>query len=110
MDLGLRMVDGAKPSVEIIHPDKFKSPTQQQRRWLKRRQAVELTIEYLKHDNGMDRCWLQGAKGDARHAVLCTARTTSNGCCGRWCTWVLRAFLRVCWPCWSRQPKRSGPR
>lgn len=104
------MVDGAKPSVEIIHPDKFKSPTQQQRRWLKRRQAVELTIEYLKHDNGMDRCWLQGAKGDARHAVLCTARTTSNGCCGRWCTWVLRAFLRVCWPCWSRQPKRSGPR
>ena len=45
----------------------------QQRRWLKRRQAVDPAIGYLKQDNAMDRCWLHGATGDALHAVLCAA-------------------------------------
>jgi IS5 family transposase len=34
---------------------------------------VEPAIGHLKHDNAMDRCWLQGATGDALHAVLCAA-------------------------------------
>ena len=73
VDLGFRGVDAANPGVEIIHRGKFKSLTDQQRRWLKRRQAVEPAIGHLKHDNAMDRCWLHGATGDALHAVLCAA-------------------------------------
>ena len=61
--------------------------TDQQRRWLKRRQAVEPAIGHLKHDNGMDRCWLQGQTGDALHAVLC-----AGGCNIRW---LLRAITRL---------------
>ncbi|WP_434032129.1 IS5-like element ISXoo5 family transposase [Xanthomonas oryzae pv. oryzae] len=73
VDLGFRGVDAANPGVEIIHRGTFKRLTDEQRRWLKRRQAVEPAIGHLKHDNGMDRCWLQGANGDALHAVLCAA-------------------------------------
>lgn len=86
VDLGFRGVDAANPGVAIIHRGKFKSLTQQQRRWLKRRQAVEPAIGHLKYDNGMDRCWLQGAKGDALHAVLCAA--------GYNIRWLLRAIVR----------------
>ncbi len=87
MDLGFRGVDAANPGVEIIHRGKFKSLTEQQRRWLKRRQAVEPAIGHLKHDNAMDRCWLQGATGDALHAVLCAA--------GYNIRWLLRAIVRL---------------
>jgi transposase, IS5 family len=73
VDLGYRGVDKDNPDVEIIHRGKYKSLTQQQRRWLKRRQAVEPAIGHLKSDNRMDRCWLQGSIGDALHAVLCAA-------------------------------------
>lgn len=41
----------------------------------------------MKHDNGMDRCWLQGATGDALHAVLCAA--------GYNIRWLLRAIVRL---------------
>ncbi|RBD58745.1 IS5/IS1182 family transposase, partial [Xanthomonas oryzae pv. oryzae] len=64
VDLGFRGVDAANPGVKIIHRGKFKRLTDEQRRWLKRRQTVEPAIGHLKHDNGMDRCWLQGANGD----------------------------------------------
>ncbi|MFN3327199.1 MAG: transposase, partial [Bryobacteraceae bacterium] len=40
-DLGFRGVDAANPNVEIVHRGKLKSLTKSQRRWLKRRQAVE---------------------------------------------------------------------
>ncbi len=73
VDLGFRGVDADNPGIQIIHRGKFKSLTAQQRRWLNRRQAVEPAIGHLKHDNAMDRCWLQGATGDALHAVLCAA-------------------------------------
>ena len=73
VDLGYRGVDADNPDVEIIHQGKFKSLTRQQRRWLKRRHAVEPAIGYCKHDNTMDRCWLKGQTGDAVHAVLCAA-------------------------------------
>lgn len=87
VDLGFRGVDAANPGVQIIHRGKFKSLTQQRRRWLKRRQAVEPAIGHLKHDNAMDRCWLQGATGDALHAVLCAA--------GYNIRWLLRAIVRL---------------
>ncbi len=87
VDLGFRGVDADNPGVQIIHRGKFKSLTAQQRRWLKRRQAVEPAIGHLKHDNAMDRCWLQGATGDALHAVLCAA--------GYNIRWLLRAIVRL---------------
>lgn len=87
VDLGFRGVDAANPGVEIIHRGRFKSLTDQQRRWLKRRQAVEPAIGHLKHDNAMDRCWLLGATGDALHAVLCAA--------GYNIRWLLRAIVRL---------------
>jgi IS5 family transposase len=61
-----------------------KTLTQQQRRWLKRRQAVKPAIGHLKSDNRMDRCRLQGASGDALHAVLCAA-----GYNLRWLLWAM---------------------
>jgi IS5 family transposase len=87
VDLGFRGVDGDNPNVEIIHRGKFKSLTKPQRRWLKRRQAVEPAIGHLKSDNRMDRCWLKGSLGDALHAVLCAA--------GYNLRWLMRAMLRL---------------
>lgn len=87
VDLGFRGVDRDNPRVEIIHRGKYKSLTKQQRRWLKRRQAVEPAIGHLKSDHRMDRCWLQGQLGDVLHAVLCAA--------GYNLRWLLRAMLRL---------------
>jgi IS5 family transposase len=41
VDLGFRGVDAANPGVQIIHRGRFKTLTGLQRRWLRRRQAVE---------------------------------------------------------------------
>ena len=87
VDLGYRGVDKDNPTVQIIHRGKYKSLTKLQRRWLKRRQAVEPAIGHLKSDHRMDRCWLQGQLGDALHAVLCAA--------GYNLRWLLRAMVRL---------------
>ena len=87
VDLGFRGVDRDNPRVEIIHRGKYKSRTKQQRRWLKRRQAVEPAIGHLKSDHRMDRCWLRGQLGDALHAVLCAT--------GYNLRWLLRAVVRL---------------
>jgi IS5 family transposase len=87
VDLGFRGVDQDNLDVEIIHRGKYRSLTRQQRRWLKRRQAVEPAIGHLKSDHRMDRCWLRGATGDALHAVLCAAGYNLRG--------LLRAMARV---------------
>ena len=87
VDLGFRGVDCDNPLVEIIHRGKYKSLTKQQRRWLKRRQAVEPAIGHLKSDHRMDRCWLKGQVGDALHAVLCAT--------GYNLRWLLRAMVRL---------------
>ncbi len=87
VDLGFRGVDAANPGIEIIHRGKLRSLSNQQRKWLKRRQAVEPAIGHLKQDHGMDRCWLRGATGDALHAVLCAA--------GYNIRWLLRAIVRL---------------
>jgi len=58
VDLGYRGVDADNPGVEIIHRGKYKTLTKMQRRWLKRRQAIEPAIGHTKSDHRMDRCWL----------------------------------------------------
>jgi IS5 family transposase len=87
VDLGFRGADVDNPNVEIIHRGKYMSLTRQQRKWLKRRQAVEPAIGHLKSDHRMDRCWLQGKLGDALHAVLCAT--------GYNLRWLLRAMVRL---------------
>jgi IS5 family transposase len=87
VDLGFRGVDRDNPRVQIVHRGKAKSLNRQQRRWLKRRQAVEPTIGHLKSDHRMDRCWLAGSIGDALHTVLCAA--------GYNLRWLMRAVARL---------------
>jgi transposase, IS5 family len=86
VDLGFRGVDveAAIGAVQLIHRGKFKSLDKQQRKWLKRRQAIEPAIGHTKSDHRMDRCWLQGATGDALHTVLCAAGFNIR--------WLLRAI------------------
>lgn len=86
MDLGYRGVDAQLGEVQLVHRGKRKTLTPVQRRWLKRRQAVEPAIGHLKADHGMRRCWLKGAEGDALNAVLCAA--------GYNIAWLLRAIAR----------------
>jgi IS5 family transposase len=86
VDLGYRGVDDDNPDVQIIHRGKAKSLTRQQRRWLKRRQAIEPLIGHTKADHRMDRCWLAGELGDALHAVSCAV--------GYNLRWLLRAIAR----------------
>ena len=86
VDLGYRGVDADIAPVELIHRGKYKSLNAQQRRWLKRRQAIEPTIGHTKHDHRMDKCWLKGSEGDALHAVLCAAGFNIR--------WLLRALRR----------------
>ena len=87
VDLGLRGVDADNPGVQIIHRGRYKTLTTQQRRWLKRRQAIEPLIGHTKADHRMDRCWLAGALGDALHALSCAA--------GYNIRWLLRAIVRL---------------
>jgi IS5 family transposase len=87
VDLGYRGVDADNPGIEIIHRGRYKTMTDQQKRWLKRRQAIEPMIGHVKSDNRMDRCWLQGALGDALHALSCAA--------GYNIRWLLRAIARL---------------
>jgi IS5 family transposase len=87
VDLGYRGVDRENPNVEIIHRGKYCSLTQQQRRCLRRRPAVEPTIGHLKADHRMNRCWLPGKLGDALHTVLCATGFNLR--------WLLRAMVRL---------------
>ena len=87
VDLGFRGVDADNPDKEIIHRGKFKSLSKQQKGWLKRRTAVEPAIGHLKSDHRMNRCWLQGALGDALHSISCAA--------GYNLRWLLRAIARL---------------
>ncbi len=104
VDLGFRGVDEACAPVQIIHRGKLKSLDQQQRRWLKRRQAVEPAIGHAKSDSRMDRCWLQGAEGDALHAVLCAAGFNIRWLLRAIATKGLKALLLVFsqWALWQR--------
>ena len=98
VDLGYRGVDSDNPSARIVHRDKSKRITEQERRQLRRRQAIEPIIGHLKNDHRMDRCHLKGEQGDRLHALLCAA--------GYNIKWLLRmiakkgiAFLRQLYLC-----------
>ncbi len=86
VDLGYRGVDADTPGVSIKHRGKFKSLTAQERKLLKRRQAIEPIIGHLKADHRMDRCHLKDEQGDRLHAVLCAA--------GYNIRWLLRMIVR----------------
>ena len=60
--------------------------TEQERKLLKRRQAIEPIIGHLKADHRMNRCHLKGSEGDSLHAVLCAA--------GYNIRWLLRMITR----------------
>ena len=78
---------GRDPGVQIIHRGKYESLSDHEKRLLKRRQAIEPLIGHTKADHRMDRCWLQGAMGDALHALSCAA--------GYNIRWLLRAIVRL---------------
>ena len=86
VDLGYRgrEVDG----VAIVHRGQAKTLTRAQKRWLRRRQAVEPVIGHLKADHQMDRCRLKGALGDAMHAIACAA--------GYNLRWLMRWIVSFC--------------
>ena len=86
VDLGFRGDQAASAPVELIHRGKYKTLSATQRKWLKRRQAIEPLIGHTKSDHGMQRCWLKGAEGDALQAVLCAAGFNIR--------WLLRAIAR----------------
>ncbi|KWC18738.1 transposase [Burkholderia ubonensis] len=94
-DLGYRGVDVDIAPAKLIHRGKYKTLSARQRKWLKRRQAVEPVIGHVKADHGLRRCWLKGATGDALHAVLCAAGFNLR--------WLLRAIARMgIKPVWLR--------
>ena len=69
-----------------MHRGKARRISEQERKPLKRRQAIEPIIGHLKADHRMDRCHLKGETGDRLHAVLCAA--------GYNIRWLLRMILR----------------
>ena len=73
VDLGYLGVDKDNLDIDIKHRDKFKSLTDEEKKSLKRRQAIEPIIGHLKADHRMNRCHLKGSLGDSLHAVLCAA-------------------------------------
>lgn len=87
------------PEVRLVHRGKIKRLTAQERRLLKRRQAIEPVIGHLKQDHRMDRCHLKGEQGDRLHAVLCAAgyniRWLLRMIAKKGVPFLRRAFLRL---------------
>ena len=70
-------MDADNPGIDIIHRGKYKSLTDQQRRWLKRRQAIEPAIGHTKADHRMQH----------KHKVRqCLARKTALDALAQPCT------------------------
>ena len=100
VDLGYRGVDADNPGVAIKHRGKYKTLTTQERKLLKRRQAIEPIIGHLKADHRMDRCHLKGEQGDRLHAVLCAAgyniRWLLRMIAKKGVPFLRRLYLRLC--------------
>lgn len=73
VDLGYRGVEADNPGLAIAHRGKARSLAPEDRKLLKRRNAIEPIFGHLKVDHRMDRCHLKGETGDRLHAVLCAA-------------------------------------
>jgi IS5 family transposase len=100
VDLGYRGVEADNPDVHIVHRGKSKRISAQERRQLKRRQAIEPIIGHLKADHRMDRCHLKGEVGDRLHAVLCAAgynlRWLLRMIVKKGVAFLRRVYLRLC--------------
>ena len=100
VDLGYRGVEADNPAVRIVHRGKSKRISEQDRRSLKRRQAIEPIIGHLKADHRMDCCQLKGETGDRLHAVLCAAgyniRWLLRMIAKKGVAFLLRLYLRLC--------------
>lgn len=70
VDLGYRGLDKDNLGLDIKHCGKFKSRTDEEKKLLKRRQAIEPIIGHLKADHSMNRCYVKGSKGDSLHVIL----------------------------------------
>ena len=86
VDLGYRGVDKDNLNIDIKHRGKFKSLTDEEKKSLKLRQAIEPIIGHLKADHRMNRCHLKGSTGDSLHAVLCAAGFNIR--------WLLRMIVK----------------
>ena len=86
VDLGYRGVDKDNLGLDIKHRGKFNSLTDEEKKSLKRRQAIEPIIGHLKADHRMNRCHLKGSNGDSLHAVLCAAGFNIR--------WLLRMIVK----------------
>jgi IS5 family transposase len=75
--------------IDIKHRGKFRSMTDQEKKMLKRRQAIEPIIGHLKADHRMNRCHLKGSMGDRLNAVLCAAGFNIR--------WLLRMIIKKGW-------------
>jgi len=100
VDLGYRGVDADNPDVHIVHRGKTKRISAQERKLLRRRQAIEPIIGHLKSDHRMDRCHLKGETGDRLHAVLCAAgynlKWLLRMIAKKGVAFLLRLYLRLC--------------
>lgn len=71
VDRGYRGAD--IDGVQIWKSGQRRGVTRGLKAMIKRRSAIEPTIGHLKSDGRLGRNWLEGALGDAMHAVLCGA-------------------------------------
>jgi hypothetical protein len=71
----------------VVLATRYKTMTQTQRKWLKRKQAIEPEIGHLKADHRMERNWLKGSAGDALHTLCCAV--------GYNIKWLMRAISRL---------------
>lgn len=86
VDLGYRGVDAGNPGLTITHRGRARGLAPEDRKLLKRRNAIEPIFGHLKADHRMDRCHLKGEIGDRLHAVLCAA--------GYNLRWLLRVIAK----------------
>ena len=116
VDLGYRGVDAVNPGVQTIHRGQYETISDHANQRLERRQAIEPSIGHPKADHRTDRCWPQGAAGDALHALSWAAgsnirrlmrATARRGPRGLFAPW--RRWLRMrCSRCTSRCCGRRG--
>ena len=86
VDLGYRGVDKDNLGQGIKRRGKFKRQTEEEKKSLQRRQAIEPVIGHLKADQRMKRSHLTGSKGDSLHAVLCASAFNNR--------WLLRMIAK----------------
>lgn len=80
----------------------------EERRWMKRRAAIEPIIGHAKHDNRMDRNYLKGTVGDKVNALLAAAGFNFRKLIREYARIFLRPILEVFWALLSlRKPLDS---